>query len=101
MINSVAAIAAPLINHLIQPNTQSAAPSNGVGFADMLAQMASSTINNVREAENISTRQLSGEDVGIREVVDAVMAAEQSLNTAIAIRDKVVQAYLEISHMQI
>jgi len=67
----------------------------------MLAQMASSAIDTVKGAENLSIRQLSGEDIGIREVVDQVMAAEQSLNTAIAIRDKVVQAYLEISHMQI
>ena len=38
---------------------------------------------------------------GTREVVDAVMNAEQSLQTAIAIRDKVVTAYLEVARMQI
>jgi flagellar hook-basal body complex protein FliE len=32
-----------------------------------------------------------------REVVDAVMKAQQTLQTAIAIRDKVVTAYLEVS----
>ena len=36
-----------------------------------------------------------------REAVDAVMNAEQSLQAAIAIRDKVVSAYLEISRIQI
>ena len=36
-----------------------------------------------------------------REVVDAVMQAEQSLQTAIAFRDKIVNAYLEITKMQI
>ena len=35
------------------------------------------------------------------QVVDAVMNAEQSLQTAIAIRDKVVTAYLEIARMPI
>jgi flagellar hook-basal body complex protein FliE len=34
-------------------------------------------------------------------VADAVMSAEQSLQAAVAIRDKLVQAYLEISRMQI
>jgi len=101
MIHAVQAIAAPITTNLLDNVQQSAAPSHGVGFADMLAQMASSAIDNIKGAENLSIRQLSGEDIGIREVVDKVMAAEQSLNTAIAIRDKVVQAYLEISHMQI
>ena len=36
-----------------------------------------------------------------REVVDAVMSAEQALQTAVAIRDKIVSAYLEISRMAI
>jgi flagellar hook-basal body complex protein FliE len=34
-------------------------------------------------------------------VVSSVMEAEQSLQTAIAIRDKIVQAYLEISRMPV
>jgi flagellar hook-basal body complex protein FliE len=34
-------------------------------------------------------------------VVEHVMSAEQSLQTAIAIRDKVVSAYQEISRMPI
>ena len=36
-----------------------------------------------------------------RAVADAVMTAEQSLQTAIAIRDKVVSAWLDLSRMQI
>ena len=37
----------------------------------------------------------------MREVVDAVMSAEQSLQAAVAIRDKIVAAYLEVSRMGI
>ena len=37
----------------------------------------------------------------MQQVVEAVMAAEQTLQSAIAIRDKVVSAYLEISRMAI
>lgn len=36
-----------------------------------------------------------------RQVVDAVMAAEHSLQTVIAVRDKIVSAYLDLSRMQI
>jgi len=35
-----------------------------------------------------------------REVVDAVMQAQQTLQTAIAIRDKVVSAFLDVTRMQ-
>jgi flagellar hook-basal body complex protein FliE len=48
----------------------------------------------------LSIAAIRGE-VETREVVDAVMSAEQSLQAAIAIRDKVIQAYLEVSRMQI
>ncbi len=37
----------------------------------------------------------------VQQVVEAVMSAEQTLQSAIAIRDKVVSAYLEISRMAI
>jgi flagellar hook-basal body complex protein FliE len=37
----------------------------------------------------------------VQQVVEAVMAAEQTLQSSIAIRDKVVAAYLEVSRMQI
>ena len=35
----------------------------------------------------------------VQQVVEAVMSAEQTLQSAIAIRDKVVAAYLELSRM--
>ena len=40
-------------------------------------------------------------EVATRDVVDALMTAEQSLQTAVAIRDKLVTSYLEIARMQI
>ena len=48
----------------------------------------------------MSLAALKGE-ADTREVVDAVMSAEQTLQTAIAIRDKIVTAYLEVSRMAI
>ena len=36
-----------------------------------------------------------------RQVVDAVMSAQQALQTAVAIRDKIVSAYLDVSRMSI
>ena len=69
-------------------------------FAAALTQAAGNTVAALDKAEAASLQALQGE-VPTRAVVDAVMSAEQSLQAAIAIRDKIVTAYLEISRMQI
>ena len=69
-------------------------------FGNVLSQLAASVSNKLEGAEAISMKSMTG-DVPTRDVVNAVMDAEQSLQTAIAIRDKIVQAYLEISRMPI
>jgi flagellar hook-basal body complex protein FliE len=72
----------------------------GGTFAEALSQAASKTVNTLQNAEQVSIQALKG-DTDTRQVVDAVMSAQQALQTTIAIRDKVVSAYLEISRMGI
>jgi flagellar hook-basal body complex protein FliE len=55
---------------------------------------------NLRQAEQLSLAGLQGK-ADTREVVDAVMSAEQSLQTAIAIRDKVVRPISKSARMPI
>jgi len=69
-------------------------------FASLVSDMASDAAGNLHKAESLSVAALQGK-AETREVVDAVMSAEQSLQAAIAIRDKIVQSYLEISRMAI
>ncbi|MCG7504669.1 flagellar hook-basal body complex protein FliE [Mesorhizobium retamae] len=69
-------------------------------FAEALSQAATKTVNTLQNAEQVSIQALKG-DVDTRQVVDAVMGAQQALQTTIAIRDKIVTAYLEISRMSI
>ena len=69
-------------------------------FGNILSQLAGSVSIKLEGAEAVSMKSMTGE-VPTRDVVNAVMDAEQSLQTAIAIRDKIVQAYLEISRMPI
>lgn len=69
-------------------------------FDNVLSQLANSVSGKLQTAEAVSMKSMTG-DVPTRDVVNAVMDAEQSLQTAIAIRDKIVQAYLEISRMPI
>lgn len=69
-------------------------------FAEALNQAATKTVNTLQNAEQVSLQALKG-DVDTRQVVDAVMGAQQALQTTIAIRDKIVTAYLEVSRMGI
>ncbi|WP_159946522.1 flagellar hook-basal body complex protein FliE [Rhizobium sp. 18065] len=74
--------------------------STGETFLSTLNSMATEAVGNLKQAEQTSFDGITGK-ANTREVVDAVMSAEQSLQTAIAFRDKIVSAYLEITKMQI
>ncbi len=69
-------------------------------FATVLADLATRTVDTLEHAEQMSVQGLQGQ-ADTREVVDAVMSAEQALTAAVAIRDKIVSAYMEISRMSI
>ncbi|EKF41565.1 flagellar hook-basal body complex protein FliE [Nitratireductor indicus] len=72
----------------------------GESFSAMLGEAAANTAAKLGHAESVSLKALQGE-ADAREVVDAVMTAEQALQAAIAIRDKFITSYLEISRMAI
>lgn len=72
----------------------------GMSFASVMGNMATDAVNNLKNAEYMSFEGIKG-TANTREVVDAVLAAEQSLQTALALRDKIVNAYLEVTKMQI
>ena len=71
-----------------------------MSFAKVMGDMAQETVDTLKLSETRSFEGIRG-TATTREVVDAVMNAEQALQTAIAIRDKVVTAYLEVARMQI
>lgn len=72
----------------------------GLNFASVLGSVATDSMNSLKLAETKSFEAIQGK-ANTREVVDAVLQAQQSLNTAIALRDKIVNAYLEVTKMSI
>lgn len=72
----------------------------GPSFGSFLADAAKGALDSVKQGEAMSFAGIQGK-ADTREVVDAVMEANRTLQTAVALRDKVVSAYLEISKMQI
>jgi flagellar hook-basal body complex protein FliE len=72
----------------------------GESFASVLGGMASEAVDSLKHAEAASFAGIKG-TMNTREVVDAVMQADQSLQTVMAVRDKVVSAFLDITKIQI
>ena len=85
---------------LSQGSGATGAAAAGNDFGATLASMAGDMVGNLRAAEDMSMKGLTGE-IDTRQVVDAVMQAEQTLQTALALREKITSAFLEISRMQI
>lgn len=76
------------------------AEPGGASFAETLSNAGGKLAENLGAAEAASIRGING-DATTYEVASAMMEAEQSLRMAVAVREKVINAYLEISRMQI
>jgi flagellar hook-basal body complex protein FliE len=69
-------------------------------FSQVLAEAAQNAANSLKAGEKTAAAGLSG-TASVQQVAEAIMEAERALETSIAIRDKAVAAYLELSRMQI
>jgi flagellar hook-basal body complex protein FliE len=70
---------------------ESVAPA-GEGFGDILKQSLQSAAELQHKSEKVSGQALAGK-ADMTDVLQAVTDAEMALNTVLAVRDKVVQAY--------
>jgi flagellar hook-basal body complex protein FliE len=74
--------------------------SDGKSFGDALARAVQDAVSNGHQADAASTRSLMGEG-SVTDLVVAVGRAELTLQTAVAVRDRVVSAYQEVMRMPI
>lgn len=82
----------------LDSNAQNA---NGkVGFDDLLTESLSTAKNNAYKTEATSAKSLVGE-AELHELVTSVTNAELTLNTVVAVRDRVINAYQDILKMPI
>lgn len=82
------------------PSAAASAGAPQSDFAQTLASMAADAVSTIKAGESTALAGMKGQ-ASLQQVVQAVMQAEQTLHTVVAVRDKVVGAYLEISRMQI
>jgi flagellar hook-basal body complex protein FliE len=97
---STAIGAGPDAGLAVRGASPAAAAETPVDFGSFLAQMAADTANTLKVGEATALAGINGQ-VPTQQVVAAVMTTEQTLQSAIAIRDKVVSAFLELGRMQI
>lgn len=74
--------------------------AGGSSFLDMLAGGLQETADLSRKSENVAMKQMAGK-ADIADVVLAVNNAETALNTVVAVRDRVINAYQDIIKMPI
>lgn len=89
----------------VQAQANKAAASPGAqemqgGFGDILQQVMSGAVSSSRQAESAMAAQVQGK-AELIDVVTAISSAEASLETVMAVRDQVIQAYQEILRMPI
>jgi len=77
-----------------------AATAEGNGFGDMLKSALNGVIGDQQKGE-IASMQAAAGTGDLNSVVAAVTNADVSLQTVVAVRDKVISAYQEILHMTV
>lgn len=98
MISSISSVSSSIFSAATQKAERSEAA--GPSFGSMLAGLASQTAQSIKESEQVSLDALQGK-ASVQDVVMKTIAAEENLQAAMAVRDKLVSALNEITHMQI
>lgn len=82
-------------------STPGLSPTGGAGgFGEFLSDALKDSISTMKHGEKMATQQIAGK-ANIVDVVNAVNQAEITLDTVVAVRDKVVSAYQSILNMPI
>ncbi len=80
--------------------TPGVVPADVSSFSDFLSSAVKDSISTMKQGEQMAAKQVAGQ-ANIVDVVNSVNAAEMTLDTVVAVRDKVVQAYQSILNMPI
>jgi flagellar hook-basal body complex protein FliE len=75
-----------------------ARPAEGPSFADFLKQAGTDAVQALKASEQTSINGLAGK-ADLSDIVTAVSQAEATLQTVVAVRDRVIQAYQDIMRM--
>ena len=77
-----------------------ASAANPSDFSSMVAKLSNETVDKLNTSETMSIAGISGKAT-TQSVVQAVISAQEALQTAVAVRDKAVSAFQEVTRMSI
>jgi flagellar hook-basal body complex protein FliE len=100
MIENVSAIGSASLSAGVRSAHSAATPTEGPSFEQALAQAVGSAVDTLQTGEAVAIQGVEGAAAPMK-VVESVMAAQRSLQTVLAIRDKAVAAFQEIARMAI
>ena len=99
-VSQAAASAAQTVAKAAKGVADSNAGRPDTSFADLIAGAVDGAIGAARRSESVSVRAVANQ-AELNEVVTAVSNAEATLQTVVAIRDRIIQAYQDIIRMPI
>jgi flagellar hook-basal body complex protein FliE len=82
------------------PAAASGAAAPASSFSDFLSGAMNNAVGTMKAGEQMATQQVAGQ-ADIVDVVNSVNSAELTLDTVMAIRDKVIAAYQTVMQMPI
>ena len=100
MIGNVSAIGSGSVSAGVRSLQSAAPPTEGPSFEQALAQAIGSAVDTLQAGEAAAIQGVAGAASPMK-VVESVMAAQRSLQSVLAIRDKAVAAFQEITRMAI
>ncbi len=74
--------------------------TNAPSFSDFMENAVTSSVETMEAGEKMSAEAITG-DADLTDVVQAVTAAELTLQTVVSVRDRMISAYQEIMRMPI
>lgn len=83
-----------------EPGMAARGAAPGKSFKDIIADIGSEVVKTSAEAEKMTAQAMTGK-ADLNEVVIAVTNADVALQTVVAVRDRVIQAYQDILRMPI
>ena len=91
------------INNTINNNktTDINSDNGGLSFVDTLKEKLDEVNTQQLEADKVTEAFIKGEDVDIHQVMISTEEAKQSLQMAVQVRNKLVEAFQEINRMQL
>jgi flagellar hook-basal body complex protein FliE len=77
-----------------------ARPSPTQSFSELVQQLTRDAVSAGKESEAVTAKAIAGQ-ANVTDVVTALSNAEVALQTVVAVRDRVIQAYQDIMRMPI